>query len=114
MPARTTQGGCSSAAGFQEKVEQSSADLEQHLEAWIKDFIIFAPSEPNLLRNLRHNFKICRRRCRFVSLPKPEFFLCQVTGCGPIIGAQGVRFYPMNVAELSSCKPPRTAGELSE
>lgn len=114
MPTRTTQGGCNSAANFQEKVEQCFTELKENFKAWIDDFMLFAPSEDDLLRILRRFFEICRKRRLIVSLPKSDFYLSEVTWCGRIIDAQGVRFHPKNIDGLSGCEPPRSAGELCE
>lgn len=114
MPTRTTQGGCNSAANFQEKVEQCFTELKDHLKAWIDDFMLFAPTEEDLLRILRRFFEICRKRRLIVSLPKSDFYLSEVIWCGRIVDAKGVRFHPKNIAGLIDSDPPRTAGELCE
>ncbi len=45
LPARTTQGGCNSAANFQEKVKQCFAELKESLKAWLDDFMLYARIE---------------------------------------------------------------------
>ncbi len=75
MPTRTTQGGCNSAANFQEKVEQCFVELKESLKAWLHEFMLYARDEEHLLRILRRFFEICRTRCLIVSLPMSDFFL---------------------------------------
>lgn len=71
-------------------------------------------NEADLLRLLRRFLYICRKRRLVVSLPKSDFYLSEVIWCGHIIDAQVIRFHPKNIAGLSGCEPPRTAGELCE
>lgn len=78
MPTRTTQGGCNSAANFQQKVEQCFSELKQYLKDWIDDFKLFTPSESEVLRILRRFFEISRKRRLVVSLPKSDFYLSEV------------------------------------
>lgn len=114
MPTRTTQGGCNSADNFQENVERCFTELKDNFKAWIDDFMLFASREADLPRILRQFFNICRTRRLVFSLPKSDFYLSKFTWCGRIIDAKGVRFHPKNIAGLSNCDPPRTAGELCE
>lgn len=101
MPTRTTQGGCKSAANFQEKVEQCFLELKEQFKAWIDDFMLYAPSEADFLQILRKFFDICRERRLIVLLPKSDFFLSEVSWCGRVIHAQGVRLHPKNIAGLT-------------
>ena len=78
MPTRTRQGGCNSAANFQEKVEQCFIELKENLKAWLDDFMLYARDEEHLLCLLRRFFEICRTRRLIVSLPKSDFFLNEV------------------------------------
>ena len=114
MPTRTPQGACNSAANFQEKIEQCFADLRDNFRAWLDDYFIFAMNEEELLRILRRFFEICRDRNLIVSLPKSSFFLEEVTWCGRLIDASGVRFNPKNLSGLQHCDSPQSAAELSE
>lgn len=59
-------------------------------------------------------FAVCRKRRLVVSLPKSDFFLSEVTWCGRVIDPKGVRFLPKNIAGLTDCDPPQTAGEICE
>ncbi len=58
MPKRTTQGGCNSAANFQEKAEQCFVDVKESLKAWFDDFMLYPRGEEHLLRILRRFFEI--------------------------------------------------------
>ncbi|MEM1369511.1 MAG: reverse transcriptase family protein, partial [Cyanobacteria bacterium P01_H01_bin.15] len=114
MPTRTPQGGCNSAANFQEKVEPCFIELRDHYKAWLDDFLIFAESEDQLLQILRRFFEICRTRRLIISLPKSEFFLTKAQWCGRIIDEHGVRFNPKNISGIMNSNAPLTAGELCE
>ena len=114
MPTRTTQGGCKSAANFQEKVEQCFIELKENLKAWLHDFMLYARDEEHLLRILRRVFEICRTRRLIVSLPKSDFFPNKVPWCGRLIDKHGVRFNPSNISGLKDAEPPCTAVELCE
>ena len=114
MPTRTTQGGCNSAANFQEKFDQCFTEIKEILKAWIEDFMLFTTNDSHLLRLHRRFFEICRDRRLIISLPKSDFYLSEVTWCGRIIDSEGFRFHPKNIAGLSNGDPPRSAGKLCE
>jgi len=114
MPTRTTQGGCNSAANFQEKVEQCFAELRENFKAWLDDFMLFARDEQQMLQILRLFFEICRKRNLIVSLPKSDFYLQEVLWCGRLINKEGIKFNPKNLSGLQNCDHPRTAAELCE
>lgn len=76
--------------------------------------MLYAKDESQLFRILRLFFEICRKHRLIISLSKSSFFLSEITWCGRIINAEGVRFNPKNIAGLKNCETPRTAGELCE
>ena len=85
MPTRTPQGERTSAANFQEKIEECFAELRDHFRAWLDDYLIFAETEDELLRILRRFFEICRERNLIVSLPKSDFFFARSRGVDALL-----------------------------
>lgn len=98
MPTRTSQDGANSAANFQEKVEYCFTKIRENFKAWLDNYMLFAKNEDELLQVLPEFFDICREHNHIISLPKSDFFLCDVTWCRRNIDASGVRFNRKNLS----------------
>lgn len=112
QPTRTTQGGCNSAANFQEKVEPCFKDIRDKLKAWLDDFLIHSKDIKEHLQTLRKFFQICRNNNLFVSLLKSCFYGPNAKWCGRICDADGVELDPKNLNGIANASPPITANEL--
>lgn len=107
MPTPTPQGAAKSGANFQECLEPCFQALWARLKAWLEEFLLHAHSEHELLDTLRDLFLMCRARRLIAYLGKSGFFLREVVRCGRLIDADGVRFHPCKVEDLSNCSPHR-------
>lgn len=114
QPTRTTQGGCNSAANFQQHVEPRFAELRDNLKAWLDDFLLYSKTELDHLSILRRFFDICRKRNLFISLKKTAFFSNSIKWCGRIIDSDGYRMEPANWETLRTASVPMTADELCQ
>lgn len=114
QPTRTTQGGCNSAANFQQVVEPCFAALRDNLKAWLDDFILYSRSEEGHLQLLRSFLEICRERNLKISLPKTVFFAQEIKWCGRLIDGKGFSYDPANWEALKSTSLPINASELCQ
>lgn len=114
QPSRTTQGGRNSPAYFEAKVEPWFATLQDHLPAWLDDFVLHASTGQELLDVLEKFLQKCAERNRLISILKSGFFATSIEWFGGLIVSYGVRISPARYSALANASEPRTGAELSQ
>ena len=84
----------------------------KRLLQWIDDFLLHAPSDKELLMDIRIFLEVCKEFGFKIHAEKSSFFLKEAKFYGKIISADGVRFDPRNMAGIVDMKKPEKANEL--
>ena len=111
-PRRTLQGGMDSGNHFQLVTSEAFEGKIKRLLQWIDDFLLHAPSDKELLMDIRIFLEVCKEFGFKIHAEKSSFFLKEAKFCGKIISADGVRFDPRNMAGIVDMKKPEKANEL--
>lgn len=84
------------------------------LKEWLDDFAVHAPTEGQLLQELRSFITTCRQKNFKISLTKSTFFSRTLHWCGRVIDENGVRLDSRRLSGLVNVSQLETAAELCE
>lgn len=114
-PTRTLKGGTGSGNHFQAVTCEKFEGRVERILQWLKDFLLHAMNEDQLLDNIAAFLIVCKEVEKFKVNPRKScFFTREVKFCGRIISADGIRLGPRNFEELLNMKAPRTGDELQQ
>lgn len=101
-------------AYYQSTIPPLFDEMKHVFKAWIDDFILYAPTEMDLLQRLDEFFMICGKYNLRFSATKSVFFTRMVKWCGRIIDRDGYQLDPRNIEALRTMEAPITASELCQ
>lgn len=112
-PTRLLQVGSDSGNHFQSVLQDRFSEVKKLLQ-WIDDFLIHSSSEADLLDSIETFLKICGEINPKVHAEKTCLFATEVTFCGRIINAEGIRHHPRHFESLLTMKRPTLGEELQQ
>ena len=112
-PDRLLQGGSDSGNHLQAELQHRFSSIKKLLQ-WIDDFLLHAQTEVELIDILEEFFRICKAINLKMHAKKTTLFCKEVTFCGRIISADGIRHHPRHFESLVSMKRPKMAHELQQ
>lgn len=114
-PTRVPMGATDAVAYCQGVVEEIFGGLlGLGILCWLDDILGYAKTEDELLAILEKVLDRCEEFGLKLHAKKCSFFAMEVTWCGRVISAEGVKHCPDRIQGLVDIQPPRTAGELQQ
>ena len=111
-PVRVLQGQTNAVPYFQSSVSGLLTGIREKILQWLDDLLIHCGSFSELLLTLETFLDICRKHKFKLHARKCKFYLTEVTWCGRLIDAKGLRFDPKNYEALTNRVQARRVSAL--